>query len=125
MGKPGEIRRSRKHSRMAGNSTQNAGILILYLTLDNSMAKSAVVGSRRNQPTNFLWRIEGRIRHAERSQHFPLAKAIQRFIGKAFQRNPENDESNIAVFGVKPGIGLQWHRKGSMKQLVSPPSPQK
>src|ERR1700691_1104043 len=100
MTKSSEIQRSGKNSRLRGDAAEHAGVFILHLSLDDAMAKAAIVGRGRNHgPDLFRW-IKSAIDHAERSKDFAPAEAIERFIGYALQGCAKQHEPDVAVNGA-------------------------
>ena len=50
-------------------------------------------------------RVKGRIRHTQRPKDFAPAKRVQGFTRYALERDAQKDESDVAVFCARPGIG--------------------
>src|SRR5919109_3812837 len=103
MGKIGEVAGRTKQSGVSRYSTQNTGVFVLYLALNNSLPKSSVMLRGRNRGTATRGRIEESVRHAKHGQ-MPVAEVIQAFIGKPRQHNPQHNEPNIAVGRNDSGI---------------------
>src|SRR5208283_4493358 len=60
--------------------------------------------------------IEGRVRHAQRSEDFALAKRVERFVSEALERDAENDKANVAVFRVRAWDGGERRGEGGSQQ---------
>ena len=72
---------------MPGDTSENAGILVLHFSLDDAMAEAAIVSAGGNLAPDLFGRIESCIDHAQRSKNLVLAEAIERLIREPFQRD--------------------------------------
>ena len=133
MGEPSDVFRSGEQTSMASDAAEHAGVLVVHLALDDSSAEGArlrkreillaagvrlrfrlfaegsvratLVGSRWNVLTLLWRRVVSGTGHAERSEYFALAEAVEGFTGEAFEGDAEDDKSDVAVFGALARIG--------------------
>ena len=131
MGEASHVFSGGKKSGMWGNSAENEGILILHFALDDPTPKSAwtdksvrptgicFVGGGWNLWTEFPGGIECRARHRQRSKNFSLAEGVECFASQAFERNAEDNESDVAVFGASVRISVERNRKGGAQEFVA------
>src|ERR1700685_210436 len=83
------------------------------------MAKRLIVRSGRNGcSTRRRW-IKRSVCHGQRPEDFVLAEAAERLFRDALECNSEDDETDIAVFGI--GAGIAGKRSGECggKKVVS------
>src|SRR5580692_3419923 len=107
MREAGKVPDARKNSGVPGHSAKHAGVFVLHFTLDNALAKHAVVLRRRDFSASLKrWIVSG-VPHAQRSEDFALAEAIERFRRHLLQRLAQNNKSNVTVFGTRPRLGNQ------------------
>jgi len=59
------------------------------------------------------------VRHGQWPEDFMLAEAVERFFGDALESCPQEDETDIAVFGFGARIGGERSCEGGGKKLVS------
>ncbi len=59
------------------------------------------------------------MRHAERTENFALAECVETFIGKPFECDAKNDESDVAVFGARAGVGGKRSGEGGLQQGIT------
>src|SRR6266851_281524 len=118
---------------MASDAAEHAGVLVLDLTLDDSSTEGARLRKRgilldARRRLRFQVFADGRVRptlvgsgwnvfallgrrvvsgvgHAQRSEYFALAEAVEGLIGEAFQGDAEDDESDVAVLRTPARIG--------------------
>ena len=91
-----------------------------YLALNDAEAEAAIVGGWRDRVLQSVCGIEGRVRHAQRSEDFALAERVERFVGEAFERDAENNEADVAVFGAGAGGGGERRgESGSQNRFAS------
>jgi hypothetical protein len=121
----GQIFRVREQPSLGGYSTQNAGVFVLHFPLDDAMPERFIVCRWGDLRLNFCRGIKLRVRHTQRRENFPLAKAIQRLVSQPLQGYPEQYESNVAVFSPHPGIGGEPRRKNSAQKFLAAARPQK
>ena len=124
MGEPSDVFRSGEQTSMASDAAEHAGVFVVHLALDDSSAEGArlrklaaggrlrfrpfvegsvratLVGSGWNVLTLLGRRVVSGAGHAQRSEYFALAEAVEGFIGEAFQGDAEDDKSDVAVFGA-------------------------
>ena len=96
-----EIRGRRKQAGMSRDSAHHAGVFILHLTLNDSLAEAPIVCGRRDLRFPCLRRIEHRSAHSHPRKDFPLTKLVERFSGDSFEGDPEQNETDVAVLGVR------------------------
>src|SRR5437660_11510995 len=83
---------------MSGNTAKHAGVLILHLALDHSPTERAVVSGGDDGSPPIRRRVECGAAHAQRTENFPLAKAVEWLVRNALASGPENNEADAAVF---------------------------
>ena len=110
---------------VASDSTQYAGIFVLYFALNDSFAKRAVIHGWRNGSTPGVRWIERRMHHTEWTKDFALAETVERFIGNFFQRRTQDNEADVAVRSACARISSQRCDDGCMQKRVSRLSVQK
>lgn len=60
----------------------------------------------------FLRRVERGVGHGERAEDFALAEEVETLTGDAFESGAEEDKADVAVLGVRAGIGGEWCGEG-------------
>jgi hypothetical protein len=93
---------------MASDSAHHGGVFVIDLALNETMAEGAVTLCRGNPTPEWVrgW-LEPGWKKFEPLEYFSLTELVQRLAGDFFQRLTEQDEANVAVFGVSTGIGGQ------------------
>src|SRR5277367_906482 len=122
--KYGQVFGGREQAGVSGDTAQDAGIFVLHLSLDDAMAKRAIVGSGRDRAFQDRRWIESRARHAQRTEDFTPAERIKRFVRQSLQRDPEKDKSDVAVCGVCTGSGHEFGSEYGLKQFAGAVHPQ-
>ena len=70
-------------------------------------------------------RREGGGGHGQRAEDFPAAENVQGLLGEAFKSDAKNDESDVAVFGARAGVGGKRHGGNCSEKIVARVSLQK
>ena len=83
--------------------------------------RSSAVGGIDSAPRRR--RIESGVRHPQRTEYLALAETVKALVGYTLQRNRQNDESDVAVFGFRAGISCQWSSERHRQQFISCSSP--
>src|SRR5207245_9392364 len=96
-----EIRRCREQSSVRRNPTPHASILILDFTVNYSLPERLIISSRRYPGFPCRRRIERRLEHSQRPEHLTLTKPVEGFFGHPLKSNSEQDETNVAVLGMR------------------------
>ena len=104
IGKDGDVMRGGEDASVRRYASQHAGVLVKDLPLNDAVAEGAVIDGGRNRGTPRRWRVESSVGHSQWAEHLTLAETVKRFVSNAFQRYPKNDESDVAVGGLAPGI---------------------
>jgi len=107
MGENREIFGTGEQSRMSGYAAKHARIFILHFALNEPVPKVTILSRWRNRLFQSWSGIERRTAHAERAKNFALAKDIEGLVGEPLEGKPEQDESDVAVFGARSGGGSQ------------------
>src|SRR5437870_11718954 len=89
---------------MSGNTAKHAGVLILHLALDHSPTERAVVSGGDEGSPPIRRRAECGAAHAQRTENFPLAKAVAWLVGNALESGRENNAADVAVIRSCAGI---------------------
>ena len=55
----------------------------------------------------------------ERTEDFALAECVEAFVGEAFERDAENDEADVAVFGARAGSGGKRGGEGGLQKVFA------
>src|SRR5215813_8180014 len=103
---------------MAGYAAHDEGVFIVDLSLDQTMAKRAVVFGGWNQKLPIQWRVKGQAWQVEPGKDLTPAEVIEGFVRDALQGFPQQDEANIAVFGTGSGVGGEWNCQGLLQKLI-------
>src|SRR5207248_10290522 len=99
--------------------TENAGVVIIDLALNQALAKTLVIGGRRDVRLPVCRRIEAGVRHPERLKDFPLAEAVNRFARNFGEEFSQHDESNVAVLGAAAGLSFKWDFVGDEERFFT------
>src|SRR2546428_13470930 len=94
---------------MSGNAAKHAGVLILHLALDHSPTERAVVSGGDDGSPPIRRRVECGAAHAQRTENFPLAKAVEWLARKRLEGGPEKKETHVPVFS--PGARVNTERR--------------
>src|SRR5437588_7703249 len=104
IGKDGDVMRRGKYAGMRRYTSQYAGVLVIDFSLNDAVAERLVIDGRWNRRSPSCGWIESGVSHPQRAEHLTLAETVKRFVSNAFERYPKNDESDVAVGGLAPGI---------------------
>jgi len=119
MGEDGEVFGAGKKARVCCDATHHAGIFVLHFSLNDAVAERLIVGCGGDGSSPPRWRIERRVRHGQWPEDFVLTEAVERLVGDALERDSQDDETDVAVFGSGAGVGGEWSREGGGEKLVS------
>ena len=119
MGKGGGIAGSGEDSGMCSHATQEAGVFVLNFALDDAVAKALVVCGGRDGEAQCGCGVERRVRHAEGAEDFALAEMVEEFVGETLESHAEEDESDVAVLGVRARVVSQRHRESGCEEFVA------
>ena len=103
---------------MASYSAHDECVFIVDLTLDQAMAEGAVIFRGRDCRLQAGWRVEAGMSEIQFGEDLTPAELVQRLAGKLFQRLAEQDEADIAVFGVRAGIGSERDTESLLEQFI-------
>src|SRR5205809_7165490 len=108
---------------MSGNTAKHAGVLILHLALDHSPTERAVVSGGDEGSPPIRRRVECGAAHAQRTENFPLAKAVEELGRNAPESGPENNEADVAVFraGASISSDRSWECRGEQVRGILNP----
>ena len=67
----------------------------------------------------FQRRVERGVEHPQWAEDFALAENVERFSGDAFESCAQHDESDVAVLGVRAGIGREGSGEGGSQQVFA------
>jgi len=96
---------------VAGHTVHQPGVFVVDLALNHAMAKAGIVlGGWTKLPGLLRLKAHGQ---TERKADFSFVGAMQRLVRDPLQREAQENEADIAVFGVGTGIGGQ----GDLKSL--------
>src|SRR5438105_15122961 len=110
---------------MAGNHAKHAVFLILHLSLDHSPTEGALVSVGDEGSPPICLRVECGAAHAQRTENFPLAKAVEWLVRNALESGPENNETDVAVFRSCACIGCERSCECSGEQFLAILNPEK
>ncbi len=110
---------------MSGNTAKHAGVLILHLALDHSPTERAVVSGGDEGSPPIRRRVECGAAHAQRTENFPLAKAVEWLVRNALESGPENNEADVAVFRSCARISSERSCECSGEQFLAILNPEK
>src|SRR5215831_13590991 len=86
---------------MAGNSPHHPCILVVDLALHNAMPEGCVVFGRWH--VSLIWmsgEIEADSETVERLEDLAFPKSVQSFTREPLQGDAEQDEADVAIFGM-------------------------
>src|SRR5437868_6883452 len=83
------------------------------------MAKGLVIGRRRDGGTQCWDRIERAVSHTEWAEDLMLAEARERLVGETAKSNAQQNESDVAVFGMRTGIVDKRRGVSSSQEFVA------
>src|SRR5437870_13123425 len=104
---------------MSGNTAKHAGVLILHLAVDHSPTERAVVSGGDDGSPPIRRRVECGAAHAQRTENFPLAKAVEWLVRNALESGPENNEADGAVFRSCAWMGCGRRCEGRGCRLLA------
>src|SRR5256885_11639597 len=96
---------------MSCHAAKNRRVLVLYFALNDSLAKDSVICGRRNLGLPPSRRIEHRLQHSKWPEELALAKTDKRFLRDSLKSQAQQDETNVAIFGVAARYISQRNRK--------------
>ena len=103
---------------MPGYPAHNGSVLIVDLTLNQSMAENAVIFCGRDGRFQVCRRVEAGLRKIECGEDLTPAKLVQSLAGKLFQRLTQQDEADITVFRTRARCGGEWDAESLLEQIV-------
>ena len=104
---------------MSGHAAKNRRVLVLYFALNDSLAKGSVICRRRNFGFPTGRRIERGLQHSKWPEELALAKTVKRFLRDFLEGQTQQDETNVAIFGMASRSISQRNRKCKAQQLFS------
>src|SRR6185437_996981 len=119
LGKESDVGGCGKQPGMASYSSHHPGVFIVDFTLDDAMTENLIVLSRRNLFSLIRAWIEGHGLQAEWCKDLLTAKGVQSGFCDPFQGFAQQDESDVAIFGMRAGIVRKRHLACLLKQLVT------
>src|SRR5579862_4357386 len=72
-----DIDRWCEHASMSRDASHHRSVFVIYFALNDAFSKGTVVFGGRNQVLPVRWRIESRMRHPERSEHFLAREQVE------------------------------------------------
>lgn len=118
LGKSCDIFGGGEQAGVSSDTAEDESIFVLDFALDDAMAERAIVDGGRNFRAHLGGRVERRAGHGERAENFALAEGVEGFLCDASEGFAEDDESDVAVFGLGSGIGGEWHSDGGAEQII-------
>src|SRR5664279_141103 len=104
---------------MSSDASHHGSVLVIHFALDDALAKGAIIFGGRNPRLPLCWRIESRVRHAERRQDFLPRKEVERHASLAGQHFSQQDEAHVSILGARAGRGNQARSKRGPNKLVA------
>src|SRR5579872_2075702 len=116
---------------MSSNAPEDIRVFVLDFALNNAVAERGARGKAYARLRFRFWQCVGRsvratlaafvrsrgylradlgrwvkscVRHRQRCKDLASTEGVELFLGKAFESDAEDDESDVAVFGSRAGI---------------------
>src|SRR6266852_3774100 len=104
---------------MPAYASQNEAVLILNLSLDDTVAEGCILLGRRNKRSPISRRPKAGASHSQGSKNLPRAEALHFFPGDDFKHTAQQDESRIGVLRVASRGCFQGKLEAGIQQLLA------
>src|SRR6476620_498603 len=99
---------------MAGHSTHDRCVFVIYFSLDQPVAKKDVVFRGRDGGFPVMRRVESSLRQPKSGKDLTSAKPAKRLMNELFQRFTEENKADVAVLRPRARLG----RKRDLERLA-------
>src|SRR5258708_2383147 len=103
---------------MARDAAPGPGGFLLGLPLNDAMANAEVFDRGWNAGLPFRWGTVGHGGQAQRREYPLTAEDIEWLTHHAFDGQSQENEADIAVFGMGSGVGNQGRRQGLAEKFI-------
>jgi hypothetical protein len=104
---------------VAGNSTKNKTVFILYLSLDHAVAEGQVFFSGRDRRSPIAGRSKAGTGHGKGSEYFARTERFQSLPGNLLEHLAQKNEAWVGIFGLAPRWRLEGKSKAGSQQFLA------